>query len=452
MEQKKNNMINVTLSVCLALIISIIVYSVNQKITFLFFLETFILLSFFSIITFCSKDRFNPFSFFLLSLFLGVLDIIFVLIDVRIVENKYDISIYEKSLLIIIVWLFGFVIGYFIKINKDNKKSLKILNVIDRYMRNANVNILLILGLLIQLWIMMIICKTIIEVGGINAAMNDFSVFRHNNQGYLATILPLISIVTIAFFEKGNKKLAIISMIINFSLITFTGRRGVTINTVIIPVLVFYNYRIKKISNKQIAMIAMPLVIFILLLGNVRNQQVNLREENNQILNIAASITNTIQYGQNIPDLLYSMKIGRVSFQGGKYLLNGILGMVPRSLWKDKPEVDHSLITSRLVYYKEITYGKPVGAFGFAYLCFGYVGVIFSGIITGKATSIIYNWIKKNKSAITILIYSITIQSFIVITNPESQVKIITLAFVLIALGIFSNLNQKRKDKRSEQN
>ncbi len=447
MEQKKDSIINVSLSVCLALIISIITYSINQEITFTFFLETFILLAFFSIVTFCSKDRFNPFSFFLLSLFLGVLDIVFVVCNVRIVENKYDISIYEKSLWLIILWLFGFLIGYYIKISKKNKKSFKLLNIIDNYMKNANVNILLILGLLIQIWIIVAIGKTIIEVGGINAAMNNFSVFRYNNQGYLATILPLISIVTIGFLEKGNKKLAIISMIINFLLTTFTGRRGITINTVIIPFLIFYNYRIDKISNRKIVALGVPIIIFILFLGSMRNQQVTLGKTNNKVLNIAASITNTIQYGQNVPDLLYSMKNGNVDFQGGKYLFNGILGMIPRSVWKEKPELDHSLITSRLVYDEDITYGKPVGAFGFSYLCFGYIGVILSGIITGKVTSIIYNWIIKNKSAITILIYSITIQSFIVITNPEAQVKIITLTFVLIALGILSNLKQKNKSE-----
>lgn len=447
MEQKKNSIIGVTLSICLSLIISIIVYSTNTKITFIFCLETFILLAFFSIIAFCSKDRFNPFSFFLLSLFLGVLDIIFVVCDVRIVEYKYDIGIYEKSLWLIILWLLGFLIGYFIKISKKNKKSFKTLRVIDNYMKDANVNILLLLGLLIQIFIILIVCKTIIEVGGINAAINNFSVFRYNNQGYLATILPLIAIVTIAFWEKGNKKLAIISMVINFILTTLTGRRGITINTVIIPVLVFYNYRIGKITNKQIIALGVPIVIFILFLGSMRNQQVTLGKTNNNVLNVVASITNTIQYGQNVPDLLYSMKIGKVDFQGGKYLLNGILGMIPRSIWNEKPESDHSLITSRLVYYEDITYGKPVGAFGFSYLCFGYIGVIFSGIITGKVTSIIYNWIRKNKSAITILIYSITIQNFIAITNPEAQVKIITLMFVLIVLGILSNLNQKKKSE-----
>ena len=124
MEQKKNSIIGVTLSICLSLIISIIVYSTNTKITFIFCLETFILLAFFSIIAFCSKDRFNPFSFFLLSLFLGVLDIIFVVCDVRIVEYKYDIGIYEKSLGLIILWLLGFLIGYFIKISKQLEEKL----------------------------------------------------------------------------------------------------------------------------------------------------------------------------------------------------------------------------------------------------------------------------------------------------------------------------------------
>ena len=103
---KKNNILKVAVSIILALFFTFYAYTCNSNITPLFFIESLVLLSFFNIIIISAADRFNPFSFFLLSVFLGVLDIIFVVIDVRIIDVKYSMHIYEKSLFLIIVWLF----------------------------------------------------------------------------------------------------------------------------------------------------------------------------------------------------------------------------------------------------------------------------------------------------------------------------------------------------------
>lgn len=441
---KKNNILKVAVSIILALFFTFYAYTCNSNITPLFFIESLVLLSFFNIIIISAADRFNPFSFFLLSVFLGVLDIIFVVIDVRIIDVKYSMHIYEKSLFLIIVWLTCFLIGYFFKIKNNNPKKIKLFSLVDSFFENSNINIMLLLGLIISGFIAFIIIKTIIALGSINIAMNNFAVFRYNNQGYLTTLMPLLSICSIAFWERKNKKLAIISMVLNFVLISLTGRRGIAINTVIIPFLVYYNYRVKKINNYHIFILLIPLMAFILFIGNLRNQQVTLQEENNGLINIMARITNTIEFGENVPDLLYSMKKGKVEFQGFKYSLSGVLGLIPRRVWPNKLESDHSLITSRLVYYSDITYGKPVGAFGFSYLCFGYVGVIISGLFTGKVTRYLYNWVNNNKNMMNILIYALTIQSFLSITNPDSQLKIITISIILITLVILSNITQNR--------
>lgn len=443
MNFKKSNILKIAFSIILALLFTLYVYTCNASITPLFFMESFVLLAFFNIIIISAVDRFNPFSFFLLSLFLGVLDIIFVVIDVRIIDVKHSMHIYEKSLFLIIIWLICFLIGYFFKIKNNNPKRIKLFSLIDSFFEKSNVNIMLWLGLIISGGIAFIIIRTIIALGSINVAMNNFAVFRYNNQGYLTTLMPLLSISSIAFLERKNKKLAIISMILNFLLISLTGRRGIAINTVIIPFLVYYNYRVKKISNYHIFILLIPLMAFILFIGSLRNQQVTLQEENSGLVNIVAGITNTIEFGENVPDLLYSMEKGRVEFQGLKHSLSGVLGLIPRSIWPNKLEPDHSLITSRLVYYKDITYGKPVGAFGFSYLCFGYIGVILSGLFTGRVTQYLYNWVNNNKNMMNILIYSLTVQSFLSITNPDSQLKIITISIILVILVILSNVKQR---------
>lgn len=450
MEQiKKNKFVlekKIILTMFSILFFILFLFTKIELVSAFFLIEASLLMGFFAYIIFDSKDRFNPFSFFLLSLFLGFLDIVLVVMDIRIVNIKYDIDIYEKSLFFIIIWLVSFCIGYIFKIKREKKIRLKKIRFLNDVINMVNMDMMLIIGVLFQFFISYKIFSTIVAVGGISTAMNNFAVFRYNNQGYLATILPLISIVTIVLLEKKRKATSIMSMIYNFVLVTLTGRRGLAINTVIIPFLIYYNYRIKKITNKEVSIVCIPIIIFILLIGSIRNQTVKLSENNTSILNIIASVTNTIQYGQNVPDLINKMDNGGLEFQGTKNLLNGITGLIPRSIWANKPESDHSLITSRLVYYDKITYGKPVGAFGFAYLNMGYIGIILSGIICGKITNCFYTWVVNNKSGMSILLYSILIQSVIIITNPESQLKIITLFGVITVLCIIANTKRRKKE------
>lgn len=450
MEQTKKDKFNL-LKKMLLMILSIIIFILFlfteiEKISILFLIEASLLMGFFAYIVFDTKDRFNPFSFFLLSLFLGFLDIVLVVMDIRIVTVKYDMDIYEKSLLFIIVWLISFCIGYVFKVKREKKIRIREIKFLSDAINMVNMDMMLIIGVLFQFFISYKIFSTIIAVGGISTAMNDFAVFRYNNQGYLATILPLTSIVTIVLLEKKGKMTSFMSMIYNFILVTLTGRRGLAINTVIIPLLIYYNYRKKKITNKEVIIVCIPIIIFILLIGSIRNQTVKLSDNNAGILNVIARVTNTIQYGQNVPDLINKMDNGGLEFQGLRNLFNGITGLIPRSIWANKPESDHSLITSRLVYYEDITYGKPVGAFGFAYLNLGYIGIVLSGLICGKITNYFYSWVIENKSGMAILLYSILIQSVIIITNPESQLKIITLFGVITVLCIIANAKRRKKD------
>ena len=423
-----------------------------KEITFLFFLETVVLLDFFLNVLFNSSDRFSPPSFLLISVFLGFLDVLFVTCDMRLVSEKYSIDIYEKSLLLFIVWIIFFMIAYVIKKNSNKNSRIHEVKIIDNIINSVNMNYVLIVSIIIQILIGYIIINTVRAVGGIDRAMNDFSVFKYNDQGYLTTLFPLLSLVSISLYEKKYKKLSFASMAVNFFLIAITGRRGLAINTIIIPFLTYYNYKVKKIENKVIFVILIPIVAFIMIVGNIRNQQINYGSSNG-LTRTLTYLTNTIQYGQNIPDMVYKMDNDIVKFQHGKYLFNGVLGMIPRALWTNKPESDNSHITSMVIYHSDITYGKPVGAFGFAYFCYGYFGVVLSGIICGLFSSIVYKWMLRKKNVLPILIYSILIQSFLYITNPDSQTKIITLFVIFIIISFVASIkNGKNVFLKGEKN
>ena len=164
----------------------------------------------------------------------------------------------------------------------------------------------------------------------------------------------------------------------------------------------------------------------------------------NPVLNTIITLGKYIQYGENLPDLIYSIDNGNVKYQGFKYTFRGISGLVPRNFWKNKPDIDYSSITSKLVYGYDRGYGQPVGQFGWAYLCFGYFGVILSGLITGVISKKIYDWMRKRNDAFSIGLYSLLIMQIINIFTPESQLKILLFMLFIFFVKIF-NLFRRRK-------
>ena len=103
------------------------------------------------------------------------------------------------------------------------------------------------------------------------------------------------------------------------------------------------------------------------------------------------------------------------------------------------------------MYKGRYSYGRPVGAFGFSYLCFGYVGVVASGLICGLLTAIFYFWTIKNRQTLfSVLIYAITIQFVMSITNPESQTKVIFIFAVMLVAKVLDTLALRKHTK--EQN
>lgn len=452
----KKTALKYTAEIAAAVILSAVVHYFSLGASILFTAECFVLFIFFEHLIFNQKDRFGPLSFFLLSLFLGAIDIIFAVLKVRSVGTSYNIQVYEKSLFLMILWLVFFCTAYGLWMKFSDKKSrkgqkIKKTDSFFSQIKKVNVNTILIVGLLAQAFVFYKILTTIIAVGGFSEAINNFAIFKFNDQNYLLVFIYLLSFVPPALFEKGYKKTALVALILNFAVIALTGRRGIAITTVIISMLVYIHYRIKPISNKVIAMVLVPVVAFILLIGSFRGQNVSLNSKNGFLLDTAAKVTNTVQYGDNVPDMVDKVDSGVVDFQGGKYVLNGIIGIIPRALWPEKPEIDHSSISSQLVYQRSISYGRPIGAFGFAYLCFGYIGVIISGLICGLTTAVFYSWaIKRKQTVFSVLIYAIAIQFFMSITNPESQTKVLFIFASMFITKIIDNFVAKRVIRSSK--
>lgn len=430
MKVQKKSILSIFFSIFFSIIIFIISYMNNSLIMSL---EISILfLYFFNIIT-IYKDRFNPFAFVMISFLLGILDVILVASNIRIINSLHTIDIYEKALFIIILWLICFSIPLLINYSKQktlNKKK----NIINYVLENTNIKTVLIIFTIIYFYVIYKVIKTIMIIG-IDAAMINSAVFRYDNQGYLATLISISSIVPICLLELNKNKLAYLSGIIMFIILLLTGRRGLIISSLIFPFIIYYNYRRKKITNKKLILIGIFCLILIFLIGSLRGQQ-EYNTSSNKYFSFLTNLTISTQLGENLPDTIYAIDSERVQYSKFKYLGNGLIGIIPRKIWKNKPElIDHSMIISSEIYNIS-EYGRPVGTYGFSYFCFGIPGVIISAFITGFLTKKFYYWMLKQQNCISIFLYSILINYVINIIKPESVMNIITV-FIIILIAAF---------------
>lgn len=407
-------------------------------------LEISFLAMYFILILYFTKDLFTPFIFFFINIFLGIVDIYFVAIKLRSVALYYSMNVYEKTLFLIILWLLMFLIGYKISLKKTNKMKISVDNNHKKYNVKLLNSSFIIISILFFVFLFFKVLLTIKKVGAISMNLEFFE-----GQAFLIAMFPICGFIPVCLLEERRKKMAIIATIMIFLTISLTGRRYVAIMTTIFPLLVYYHYKVKKIKVKNLMLLAIPFIIFIMIVGRIRMQNSYRIYNENTFLNTAIMMGKYIQYGENIPDLVYSLDNKKISYQGFKYSLRGVIGLIPRKFWDNKPEVDYSNITSQLVYGYDRGYGQPVGQFGWSYLCFGYVGVVLSGLLTGFISKKFYYWMLKRKTAYSIAIYSLMIMQFINVFTPDSQMKILLFILFILFVLIFNSIRRNAYEKRN---
>ena len=105
-------------------------------------------------------------SFFLLSLFLGFVDIVFAVLRVRAVGRLYDIGVYEKSLFLMILWLAFFCLTYelWMKLKSSKGHKKKETKSFLSSIKKVNINSVLVVGLVAQIFVFYKVITTIIAL------------------------------------------------------------------------------------------------------------------------------------------------------------------------------------------------------------------------------------------------------------------------------------------------
>lgn len=391
---------------------------------------------FFFIIIVVEKDYLAPPYFLFLNIFLGILDIVLVATGNRDVTERHTPAIYAETLAITLLWLVCFYVGY--RLAKPKFKELE--------SEGDSVDFLFtpLVVFLVSLFLYSLFSavRSSMSLGGLLQGMLGGGA-AFEDQGYLMSLLSLCGLVPVIALSKGRKFYGLICALILFSGIALTGRRSLAIFTALVPVVVFWHYRIKPISTRQVVLIGMLVFVFVMAIGELRTSV----ESNAANDGVVATLTKYIGYGRNTPDLVNAIESGRVDYQGARYALRGIEYFIPRFIWPDKPLVHSSDITSNLLYF-EGDVGRPTGPFGWAFFCFGLFGVAVSALVTGLVCKYFYRYCVEKNSVFSLSLYALLIMSFIDIFTPEAQMKVILFGiFVYVVKVVIRRKTSSRYDR-----
>lgn len=389
-----------------------------------------------------SRDFFQPPVFLCTYTLLGALDVIFVATGVRSVSTQHLEGVYTKSLLLIAIWLAAFLIAY--NFCGRSRCSHQMRGVVSH---KGSDNAQYAYGFIIAIVLLTVsfaVFKALsasMRLGGIVQGML-YGGATFEDQGYLMQLLALAGMAPVALLHVGKSRAAVVVALLIFLGIALTGRRSLTLIAVVVPFLVYYNYRIKRVTGVQIVFASIAAVAFVLFVGSIRTASEPGYSQASSILEMFSKLTSYVGYGRNLPDLIASMDSGRIPFQGGTYLFRGLQYFIPRSIWVDKPLVHSSDIVSNILYF-EGDVGRPVGPYGWSYFCFGYGGVVLAGILSGYFAKRVYLWMLNDKGVFRLMFFSSTIFSILEVVTPESQMKII---FCAVVIWIFVFLTRRKTE------
>lgn len=397
-------------------------------------------IGFFLFIIVAEKDYLAPTYFLFLNIFLGVLDIVLVATGGRDVADKHSPAIYAETLAITLLWLVCFYVGY-----RMAKPKLRIFQNEDDS-TDFLFTPLVVLLVILFLYSLLSAIRSSMSLGGlVQGMLGGGAAFE--DQGYLMSLLSLCGLVPVIALSMGRKICGLICALILFAGIALTGRRSLAIFTALVPVVVFWHYRVRPITTRQVVLIGVLVFVFVMAIGEIRTSV----ESGSVDDGVVATLTKYIGYGRNTPDLVNAIESGRVDYQGAQYVLRGIEYFIPRSIWPDKPLVHSSDITSNLLYF-EGDVGRPTGPFGWAFFCFGPIGVAVCALVTGLACKYFYCYCVDRNSVFSLSLYALLIMSFIDLFTPEAQMKVILFGvFIFVAKVMIRRKASSRCDKLRHQ-
>ncbi|MBM7839411.1 oligosaccharide repeat unit polymerase [Alkalihalobacillus xiaoxiensis] len=384
------------------------------------------------------KDLFHP--FVLLTLSTGLVLINFIDHNINGEALRYSIGFSHEyidyavrySLIIFIVWYIAFYLGFFIngKTKKTNSQSF-----IKALHRPKLVAFCLIVTSMLGFFAIINI------LGGVSSMLNAMVDTTRNyaGLGYFRSIVSLGGIAALVLLYAGKLKISIIVLLITCVMLSAFGGRGAIVLGTLLPFLMVYNYKIKKISPVLLICFAFLAFIFVLIWEQMRRYgRINLSDIPKE--NILTSVAGNTRMADILPSLVGNVLQGNIDFLWGKPLINIIYSPIPRSLWEGKPEIiDETVLIGSLLLGESDFYGLPAGPYGWAFLNFGWFGVIIMGLLTGLIVSKVYNMFimsrdSSKESFVGVILYVLIIRQLFNLFATSAQINIIWILLIFVII------------------
>lgn len=269
-------------------------------------------------------------------------------------------------------------------------------------------------------------------------------------QGLFLVLNVLISVSVVWYIRILNqrrsfseKTMFVIYTSISLGIIALQGQKS-TLFIMIAAMAVIYNCKLKKIQLQTIVVGVISL--FVLLMAY------HIYKQEYLVLGRVVSISGGSQFWSSVYDFLNSQIFGNfmqlqtmsvliegtplpLSYQYGYTYWAGLLLLVPRSIFPDKPLPSTGIFTEAFwpEAWQELGTTLPPGLFGEAYMNFGVAGAILCGLVFGYVMGRVHANYEQNKNSDMVLVYyAILVASILHFFRGE--LASVTYLFLSIAL------------------
>jgi oligosaccharide repeat unit polymerase len=297
-------------------------------------------------------------------------------------------------------------------------------------------------------------------------------------RGYLAVGFPWLIVAMMAFLDRWSASRKTADMVMfcglllaNVAVHVVTGNRGLLMYTAIV-IVVFVHWRIRPLSLKVLAPVAVAGFIALNVLGSLRSSNYDsLDDFFTKTSTSAESVT-----ADNDSGLFYTLTIGEfvVPFESLPLLMSKVgvtewpwfgwsfvrapIYLVPSFLFPDRPD-------SLAIWYMNTFYGGSGGlnegrAFFFlseGYLNFGPPGVLLVAAVWGVLWGALHQWMKRGRERFgTVLIYALVVAfmfrcisgEFVTLLVGITQQSLAAVVLILVLAGLFGGLRRRRSVAR----
>jgi oligosaccharide repeat unit polymerase len=409
-------------------------------------------------------DLFSPYSVFLVMFFFyfpfKAFDIIFF--------GKYDEATLTMALIYIIIGLFSFFTGYYLKIGTMLGKMIKPMP--DDLSRSKTLVISVIMAAFgVSLYFLIL---KMADFGGIIGAYTNMWRFRRiafsQGMAYFTILMQLfLNIPLTVWFiylikqEKPRKAVWLLFCIylIGILLIQFSfGTRGMVVG-IFLSLIICYQYLKRSISFKYLAVIALFLILLIgfatafrgvamggISIGEVVTASAGLPAQ--EYLNILISRLDVLSFFMTI---LQDFPTQGMDFQYGRTLLNIFVQPIPRSLFQEKPYLIGDIFTQQ--FYPESVgwVSLDPSIFGEMYMNLHVAGIVIGLYLLGIICRVCQVYLEKNLNNKGVILFYTQIFGF-----PASflgpgfnSATTINFLFCLVVVLACLNLIKSREVKQA---